>query len=73
MALAIGRRLGEMHVVLARPTDNPAFSPRAARPDDVAAWIAGAEEEVTGAYKALADTEAAQVERCRGGTVAAPD
>ena len=59
MALAIGRRLGEMHVVLARPTDNPAFSPRAAGPDDVAAWIAGAEEEVTGAYKALAATEAA--------------
>lgn len=59
MASAIGRRLGEMHVVLARQTDNPAFSPRDARADDVATWVGGAEEEVTGAYEALVETEAA--------------
>ena len=47
---AIGRRLGEMHVVLARQTDNPAFSPRAARPEDVAAWVAGAERGVEPAH-----------------------
>ena len=33
IAAAIGRRLGEMHAVLARPTDDPAFAPEtAARP-----------------------------------------
>ena len=34
----IGRQLGAMHQVLARPTDNEAFSPRTAAPEDVAAW-----------------------------------
>ncbi|HQS18775.1 maltose alpha-D-glucosyltransferase [Reyranella sp.] len=34
----IGRQLGAMHQVLARPTDNEAFSPRTAGPEDVEAW-----------------------------------
>ena len=51
IAAAIGRRLGEMHVVLARQTDDPAFSPRDAQPDDFAAWVAGAEEELSRAYR----------------------
>jgi maltose alpha-D-glucosyltransferase/alpha-amylase len=65
MAAAIGRRLGEMHVVLARQTDDPAFSPRGARPEDVAAWVANAEEELGHAYTALAQCSASQPDGAR--------
>jgi maltose alpha-D-glucosyltransferase/alpha-amylase len=34
----IGRQLGAMHQVLARPTDDDAFSPRRAGADDIASW-----------------------------------
>lgn len=34
----IGRQLGAMHQVLARPSDDEAFSPRTAGPEDVEAW-----------------------------------
>jgi maltose alpha-D-glucosyltransferase/alpha-amylase len=53
MAAAIGRRLGEMHVALARPTDNPAFSPREAMSDDAAAWVGGVEQELDRACTVL--------------------
>ncbi|WP_322030230.1 maltose alpha-D-glucosyltransferase [Paraburkholderia sp. J76] len=39
---AIGKRLGELHAMLSRPSDDEAFSPVAATPDDVRAWIADA-------------------------------
>jgi maltose alpha-D-glucosyltransferase/alpha-amylase len=39
IATAIGRQLGAMHVVLAQPTDNPAFTPKSATGEDVEAWI----------------------------------
>jgi maltose alpha-D-glucosyltransferase / alpha-amylase len=54
-----------MHVVLARQTDDPAFSPRGARPEDVAAWVAGAEEELGRAYTALAHSGASQLDGAR--------
>jgi maltose alpha-D-glucosyltransferase/alpha-amylase len=63
LAAAIGRRLGEMHVVLARQTDNRAFSPREALPEDVAAWVAGAEHELRRAYTALCHGAAAHADR----------
>ena len=34
----LGRRLAEMHAVLAQPTDKPAFSPETATRADTAAW-----------------------------------
>ncbi|MDR3100090.1 MAG: maltose alpha-D-glucosyltransferase [Paraburkholderia sp.] len=37
---AIGKRLGELHAVLAAPTDDPAFAPEAATRDDVSQWVA---------------------------------
>ncbi|WP_233886218.1 maltose alpha-D-glucosyltransferase [Paraburkholderia flagellata] len=37
---AIGKRLGELHAMLSRPSDDDAFSPVAATPDDVRAWVA---------------------------------
>ena len=35
----IGRRLGEMHAVLARPSDDDAFAPEIATERDVEAWV----------------------------------
>ncbi|CAM2184476.1 maltose alpha-D-glucosyltransferase / alpha-amylase [Paraburkholderia sacchari] len=37
---AIGKRLGELHAVLATPGDDAAFTPEAATRDDVGLWIA---------------------------------
>jgi maltose alpha-D-glucosyltransferase / alpha-amylase len=37
----IGRRLGELHVALASPTDDEAFSPQRATKKDVHGWISG--------------------------------
>jgi maltose alpha-D-glucosyltransferase/alpha-amylase len=39
VAGAIGKRLGEMHAVLARPTDDPAFAPETAGERDIASWL----------------------------------
>ena len=41
MAAIIGRRLGELHVALASPSDDPAFEPEAATPEQVQAWTEG--------------------------------
>ncbi|WP_244829150.1 maltose alpha-D-glucosyltransferase [Caballeronia sp. TF1N1] len=37
----IGKRLGELHVALASPTDDEAFAPRRATPEDVQGWLKG--------------------------------
>src|SRR6185436_10946784 len=42
VAAAIVKRLAEMHVVLARPSEDPAFAPEAASERDVESWIARA-------------------------------
>ncbi|ALK33164.1 maltose alpha-D-glucosyltransferase [Burkholderia plantarii] len=39
---AIGTRLGELHVVLAAPSDDPAFAPEPATPAHVEGWTADA-------------------------------
>jgi maltose alpha-D-glucosyltransferase/alpha-amylase len=52
-AAAIGRRLGELHAVLAQPTDDPAFQPK---PADAAAregWVESMAEQFRGALTAL--------------------
>lgn len=38
VAAAIGKRLGELHAVLARPSDDPAFAPEAATTADAKRW-----------------------------------
>ena len=38
VATAIGRRLAQMHGILARPSDEPAFQPLTAGPEDAQAW-----------------------------------
>jgi maltose alpha-D-glucosyltransferase/alpha-amylase len=51
---AIGRRLGEMHAVLARDTSAPAFVPKVAGPEDVAKWAEKTEERIETAFGAIA-------------------
>ena len=46
IAAAIGRRLGEMHAILARETSNSAFSPETANDGDAAGWATKTEQRV---------------------------
>ena len=52
-ATAIGRRLAELHAVLAEPTDNPDFAPQEVTPNDLQEWSDGALEQIYGALSAL--------------------
>ena len=52
-AAAIGRRLAELHAVLAAPTNNPAFAPENATAADVAGWSYGARVQLDAALDAL--------------------
>ncbi len=51
---AIGRRLGEMHAILAGETSEPAFAPKIAEPKDVAKWVEKTEERLEAAFAAIA-------------------
>ena len=53
---AIGRRLGEMHAILARETSDPAFAPEIADTSDAADWAKKAEERLQKAFEAIAQT-----------------
>jgi maltose alpha-D-glucosyltransferase / alpha-amylase len=53
IAALLGRRLGEMHAVLARPSDNPDFAPETAGSDLTHAWAAQAERQLAVAFDAL--------------------
>nr|MDA8253159.1 maltose alpha-D-glucosyltransferase [Rhodospirillales bacterium] len=54
-ATAIGRRLGELHAVLAEPTDNPDFAPVEATPEALQDWAEGALEQLDFALAAVHD------------------
>jgi maltose alpha-D-glucosyltransferase/alpha-amylase len=49
----IGRRLGEMHSVLARQTPEQAFAPRVATAADAALWVEKIEERIAKAFDAI--------------------
>jgi len=49
----LGQRLGEMHAVLARSTENPDFAPEIATTETVAAWAEQTEAQVAAALDAL--------------------
>jgi maltose alpha-D-glucosyltransferase/alpha-amylase len=49
----IGQRLGEMHAVLAQPSDDPAFAPKEASAEDAGSWIARAEGLLSRAFDAI--------------------
>jgi maltose alpha-D-glucosyltransferase/alpha-amylase len=64
-ATVLGRRLGEMHLVLAQPTDDPAFAPRAADAADCDAWAAAVAAQLRSALAVLAEARAWADERQR--------
>ena len=51
----LGRRVAEMHLALARPSDDPAFSPEPLRDTDVADWRDAAMDEARAALSLLAE------------------
>jgi len=53
-AAAIGRRLAEIHTVLAQPSDDPAFAPEPVDADAVRGWIEEARVEIDGAIATVA-------------------
>jgi maltose alpha-D-glucosyltransferase / alpha-amylase len=53
IAAAIGRRLGQMHAVLARETTDPDFAPEAASAADASDWANKAEGRLVQAFDAL--------------------
>jgi maltose alpha-D-glucosyltransferase / alpha-amylase len=53
VAAAIGRRLGEMHAVLARQTADEAFAPKVATAEDAAGWARKTEQRLDKAFSAL--------------------
>ncbi|WP_081868336.1 putative maltokinase [Caballeronia glathei] len=54
LAAILGRRLGELHIVLASPTGEDAFSPRMATADEVHSWTNGAVDLISTALDILA-------------------
>jgi maltose alpha-D-glucosyltransferase/alpha-amylase len=55
LAASIGRRVGELHAVLASPTEDEAFSPHMTTSDDVRRWTNGVVELMSAAFDTLAE------------------
>jgi maltose alpha-D-glucosyltransferase/alpha-amylase len=53
IARLLGKRLGEMHVVLAQPSEMADFAPEQADAETVRRWAAQAERQLAGAYDAI--------------------
>jgi maltose alpha-D-glucosyltransferase/alpha-amylase len=51
----IGKRLGELHVALASPSDKPAFAPEQATAEQVKAWTDGTQSMLAAALDILAE------------------
>jgi maltose alpha-D-glucosyltransferase/alpha-amylase len=51
---SMGRRLAELHAILAGPTDNPAFAPEKATEADVNGWSEAVRTQLDAAFVALA-------------------
>ncbi len=56
-ATAIGRRLAEVHAALARPSEDPAFSPEAATRKDSANWVSTVSADLERVFDTLAGRE----------------
>ncbi len=52
-ARTLGRRLAEMHTILAEPSEDEAFAPEIATPQDVADWTDGARRQIEAAYAVI--------------------
>jgi maltose alpha-D-glucosyltransferase/alpha-amylase len=57
IAAAIGRRLGEMHAILAHDTADPAFTPEFASAADATYWANKAEERLRSAFDVIAQLQ----------------
>jgi maltose alpha-D-glucosyltransferase/alpha-amylase len=57
IAALLGQRLGEMHALLAQPTDDPAFSPRQADDATTRQWVAQVTRQLQAAFAAIAAQE----------------
>jgi maltose alpha-D-glucosyltransferase/alpha-amylase len=53
IATLLGRRLGEMHAILARDADDPAFAPELASSELTEQWANQAEQQLVAAFAAL--------------------
>jgi maltose alpha-D-glucosyltransferase/alpha-amylase len=53
-AASMGRRLAELHAILAGPTDNPAFAPEKATEADIDGWAEAVRTRLDAAFVALA-------------------
>ena len=53
-AANLGKRLAEMHMVLGRPSENPAFAPGVAADAETDTWAAYTERMLTNAFEAVA-------------------
>jgi len=60
---ALGRRLGELHAVLARPSDNPAFTPEMAGEATRTAWAEGAIAQLDPALDLLENADLGEEEQ----------
>jgi maltose alpha-D-glucosyltransferase/alpha-amylase len=69
IAAVIGRRLGEMHAVLAQQTSDVAFTPKRADQHDTAVWVRKTEQRLDKAFSAIEHTRdwanAADAERAK--------
>jgi maltose alpha-D-glucosyltransferase/alpha-amylase len=54
LAEAMGRRLAELHLLLARPSDDPAFAPEEVTAEETQGWADAAAREVARALELLA-------------------
>ena len=63
IAGAIGRRLGEMHAILARETSNSPFSPKTADDRDATGWAKKTEQRLQKAVEAIAGVQTWQREQ----------
>jgi maltose alpha-D-glucosyltransferase/alpha-amylase len=54
---ALGRRVGEMHTILAQPSEDPAFAPEIVDEGNVRSACAGARDQLKAALKCLIRTE----------------
>ncbi|MBV9572022.1 MAG: maltose alpha-D-glucosyltransferase [Alphaproteobacteria bacterium] len=61
-ARVLGRRTGEMHAVLGRPTDNPDFAPGKADEQTLQLWLRQADAQLDQAFQSLEGYAGAQTE-----------
>ena len=71
-AAAIGRRLAELHAILAAPTDDPDFAPEKATAADAAAWADAVRAQLDAALAALGGARSGRTRRAESRCDARP-